>query len=140
MRVAESNQQVVNSQIEKEKLDFMQNIFLCVQNFNHQPKQLQLAKEVDSIARSRYNTTVEAFIQGKMDILNLNDSQTSKDSARRNYIEQMYMLWSYYYQIREPTAGGTVSDLTDPFFLSRRLFIFTILILPHGFENYIDMR
>ena len=110
VRVAESNQQVVNSQIEKEKLDFMQNIFLCVQNFNHQPKQLQLAKEVDSIARSRYNTTVEAFIQGKMDILNLNDSQTSKDSARRNYIEQMYMLWSYYYQIRGLTLFDFIAN------------------------------
>ena len=110
VRVAESNQQVVNSQIEKEKLDFMQNIFLCVQNFNHQPKQLQLAKEVDSIARSRYNTTVEAFIQGKMDILNLNDSQTSKDSARRNYIEQMYLLWSYYYQIRGLTLFDFIAN------------------------------
>lgn len=101
---------MVNSQIEKEKLDFMQNIFLCVQNFNHQPKQLQLAKEVDSIARSRYNTTVEAFIQSKMDILNLNDSQTSKDSARRNYIEQMYMLWSYYYQIRGLTLFDFIAN------------------------------
>ncbi|MFQ8805271.1 MAG: TolC family protein [Alistipes indistinctus] len=110
VRVAESRPASGQLPDRKRKLDFMQNIFLCVQNFNHQPKQLQLAKEVDSIARSRYNTTVEAFIQGKMDILNLNDSQTSKDSARRNYIEQMYLLWSYYYQIRGLTLFDFIAN------------------------------
>jgi outer membrane protein TolC len=103
VRTAESRREVVNSQIEKEQMDFNQNIFLCVQNFNNQPGQLELAKEMDEIALKRYNTTIEAFIQGKMDILNLNDSQSQKDAARRNYIEQMFLLWSYYYQIRALT-------------------------------------
>jgi outer membrane protein TolC len=109
IRTAESNREVVNSQIEKEQMDFNQNIFLCVQNFNNQPGQLELAKEMDEIALKRYNTTVEAFVQGKMDILNLNDSQSQKDIARRNYIEQMFLLWSYYYQIRSLTLYDFIS-------------------------------
>jgi outer membrane protein TolC len=74
-----------------------------VLNFNSQPLQLQLAQETDEIARQRYATTVEAFIAGKIEILNLNDSQASKDAAQSNYIRQLAALWSYYYQIRSLT-------------------------------------
>ena len=110
VRVAEANREVVASRIEKEKMDFNQDIFLRVQKFNNQPRQLMLAKEMDEIARARYNTTVEAFVQDKMDILNLNDSQSSKDTARRNYIQQMFLLWSYYYQIRALTLHDFILD------------------------------
>ncbi len=100
VKVAEANREVVQSGIEKEKMDFNQNIFLQVQYFNNQPEQLRLARETDEIAQKRYETSIEAFILGKLDILNLNDSQIAKDEARRDYINQMFLLWSYYYQIR----------------------------------------
>lgn len=101
--VAKANLDVLEARIEKEQLDFNQDIFLRVQNFNNQPLQLQLARETDQIAQQRYHTSVEAFILGKIDVLNLNDSQSSKDEARRNYIEQLFRLWSYYYQLRSLT-------------------------------------
>jgi outer membrane protein TolC len=101
--MAESNREVVQSQIEKDKIDFNQNIFLLVENFNNQAKQLSIARETDRIAQKRYETSVEAFVLGKIEVLNLNDAQTSKDDARRNYIQQMSLLWSYYYQIRSLT-------------------------------------
>lgn len=103
VKIAEANREVENSKIEKEQIDFNQDIFLRVQNFNNQSKQLELAKATDEIAQQRYNTSIEAFVLGKIDVLNLNDSQSSKDQARRNYIEQMFLLWSYYYQIRSLT-------------------------------------
>ena len=103
VKIAEANREVENSKIEKEQIDFNQDIFLRVQNFNNQSKQLELAKSTDQIAQQRYNTSIEAFVLGKIDVLNLNDSQSSKDQARRNYIEQMFLLWSYYYQIRSLT-------------------------------------
>jgi outer membrane protein TolC len=103
VKMAESNREVVQSQIEKDKIDFNQNIFLLVENFNNQAKQLAIASETDRIAQKRYETSIEAFILGKIDVLNLNDAQTSKDDARRRYIEQIYLLWSYYYRIRSLT-------------------------------------
>lgn len=110
VKIAEANREVENSKIEKEQMDFNQNIYLRVQNFNNQSKQLELAKETDIIAQQRYNTSIEAFVLGKIDVLNLNDSQTSKDEARRNYIEQMYLLWSYYYQIRSLTLYDFINN------------------------------
>lgn len=110
VKIAEAERDVENSRIEKEQMDFNQNVFLRVQNFNSQSKQLELAKETDKIAQQRYNTSIEAFVLGKIDVLNLNDSQSSKDEARRNYIEQMYQLWSYYYQIRSLTLYDFISN------------------------------
>lgn len=110
LKVAESNKEVVQSRIEKEKIDFNQNIFLYVNYFNNQPGQLRLAKEMDEIAAKRYATTVEAFVHGQMDILNLNDAQSNKDSARRKYIEEMFLIWSYYYQIRSLTLYDFIAD------------------------------
>ncbi|NDV94937.1 TolC family protein [Dysgonomonas sp. 521] len=110
VKIAEANRDVENSKIEKEQIDFNQNVYLRVQNFNSQSKQLELAKETDIIAQQRYNTSIEAFVLGKIDVLNLNDSQTSKDEARRNYIEQMYLLWSYYYQIRSLTLYDFIDN------------------------------
>lgn len=110
VKIAEANRDVENSRIEKEQMDFNQNIYLRVQNFNRQSKQLELAKETDKIAQIRYETSIEAFVLGKIDVLNLNDSQSSKDIARRNYIEQIFLLWSYYYQIRSLTLYDFAND------------------------------
>lgn len=110
VKIAEANRDVENSRIEKEQMDFNQNIYLRVQNFNRQSKQLDLAEETDKIAQIRYETSIEAFVLGKIDVLNLNDSQSSKDIARRNHIEQMYLLWSYYYQIRSLTLYDFVNN------------------------------
>ncbi|MDL2315291.1 TolC family protein, partial [Bacteroidales bacterium OttesenSCG-928-C19] len=93
-----------------EQMDFNQNIFLIVQNFNNQYKQLYLAQKTNEIAEKRYETSLETFILGKIDVLNLNDAQISKDEAKRNYIEQMYLLWSYYYDIRALTLYDFVND------------------------------
>lgn len=110
VRIAEANREVENSKIEKEQIDFNQDILLRVQNFNNQSKQIELAKETDKIAQQRYNTSIEAFVLGKIDVLNLNDSQSSKDQARRNYIDQVYQLWSYYYQIRSLTLYDFINN------------------------------
>ncbi len=103
VRIAEANREVTNSKIQKEQQDFNQQLFLTIQKFNNQPKQLAVAKETDVIAQKRYQTCVEAYILGKMDVLNLNDAQSAKDASRRNRIQQEFNLWSYYYQIRSLT-------------------------------------
>ncbi len=103
VKIAESNLELVNATVKKEQLDFNQNIRLQVENFNMQFRRLAISQEADTTALSRYNTSIEAFVLGKMDVLNLLDAQISKDEARRNYIEQTFLLWAYYYQIRSLT-------------------------------------
>lgn len=112
VRIAESNREVADSKAQKDLRDFRQQLFLTVQDFNNQPKLLEVARQADSIAAKRYEICINTFVLGKIDVLNLNDAQNARDSARRSYIEQLYYLWSYYYQIRSLTLYDFVAKET----------------------------
>ncbi len=103
VRVAQSNREVVLSKIRQEQMDFNQNLYLLVANFNNQAQQLGIAAEADTIAEKRYQTSVETFMIGKISTLDLNDSQNSKDKARQKHISELFSYWYYYYQIRSLT-------------------------------------
>ncbi len=103
VKVAKSNRDVVLSQIRQEQMNFNQNIFLLVENFNNQAHQLDIAEQADGIAERRYNTSVETFMVGQISILDLNDAQNSKDEARQTHIQELYYYWYYFYQLRSLT-------------------------------------
>ena len=103
VKVAKSNRDVVMSQIRQEQMEFNQNIFLLVENYNNQAQQLRIAEEADRIAEKRYQTSVETFMIGKISTLDLNDAQNSKDEARQTHISELYYFWYYFYQLRSLT-------------------------------------
>ncbi|ADV44918.1 TolC family protein [Bacteroides helcogenes] len=103
VRVARSNREVVLSKLRQEQMNFNQDIFLLVANFNNQAQQLGIAEEADIIAEKRYQTSVETFMIGKISTLDLNDAQNSKDKARQKHISELYYFWYYFYQLRSLT-------------------------------------
>lgn len=103
VKVAKSNREVVLSRLRQEQMDFNQDIFLLVANFNNQAQQLGIAEEADVIAEKRYKTSVETFMIGKISTLDLNDAQNSKDEARQKHISELYYFWYYFYQLRSLT-------------------------------------
>ena len=103
VKVAESNREVISSRLKQEQMDFNQDIFLLVEQFNNQAEQFRISKEADQIAQRRYNTSVESFMIGKINTLDLNDAQLSKDNARGKYVSEMHLYWYYLYQIRSLT-------------------------------------
>lgn len=103
VKVAESNRRLVESQVRQESMNFSQNLFILVERYGNQLKQLQTARRADEIAQKRYSTNVETFLIGKISTLDLNDSMVKKDEARREYVNELYLFWLYYYQIRSLT-------------------------------------
>lgn len=103
VKVAQSNREVTESKLRQESMNFNQNLFVLVEQFNNQQTQLHLADEADKIARKRYHTNVETFLVGKISTLDLNDSQSQKDEARRKHINELFYYWYYYYQLRSLT-------------------------------------
>lgn len=110
VKVAENNRSVVESSIRKEQMEFNQDIFILVERYNNQRRQLEISQRADTIAAARYNTNLETFMVGKISTLDLNDSQLSKDESRQAMIDQMYLYWRYYYQIRSLTLWDFVTD------------------------------
>lgn len=84
-------------------MNFNQDIFLLVEQYNNQAEQLRIAREADEIAQQRYKTSVESFMIGKINTLDLNDAQLSKDNARAKYVSEMHLYWYYFYQLRSLT-------------------------------------
>lgn len=103
IKVAESNREITKNRIEQEVRNFKNNLFVLVEQFNNQQRQLEIAGEADKIAERRYNTNMETFLIGKISTLNLNDAQLSKDQARRSHIYELQNYWYYYYKIRSIT-------------------------------------
>ena len=103
VKVAESNRKVTESRLRQERADFAQNIFILVERYRNQMRQLEISRRADEIAAQRYAANVETFMIGKISTLDLNDSRTSKDEARREFINELYLFWNYYYQIRSLT-------------------------------------
>ena len=110
VKVAESNREVILSRTRQEQMNFNQDIFLLVENFNNQAGQLDIAKQADIIAEKRYNTSIETFMIGKIDILDLNDAQKSKDEAKLKHIQELYKFWNYFYNIRSITLYDFIAD------------------------------
>lgn len=103
VKVAESNLRVTKSRLRQESMDFNQDLFVLVERFCNQQQQLDIARRSNEIARKRYDTNVQTFLIGKISTLDLNDSQTKKDESMRQYVNELYKFWNYWYQLRSLT-------------------------------------
>lgn len=103
VKVAESNRQLVESQLRQETQTFRQDLYIMVERFNNQRRQLEIAQRADTIAETRYNTNVETYLIGAISTLDLNDSRSRKDSSRRGLLSQLALYWQYWYNIRSIT-------------------------------------
>ena len=103
VKVAKSNREVIQSRLRQESMNFNQDLFILVEQFNNQRAQLEIANEAAQIAQQRYKTNVETFMIGRISTLDLNDAQMSKDQARQKHISELFYYWYYYYQLRSLT-------------------------------------
>ena len=103
LRVAQSSREVTAGRLELEMRSFKQELFILVEQFNNQRRQIEIALEADTIATRRYNTNIETFKIGKISTLDINDAQVSKDQARRSTLTQLMYYWYYWYRLRSIT-------------------------------------
>jgi len=103
LKMAQSNEEVVKTNVRQAQIDFDQNVFLTVAQFNLQHDQLAIAAKTDTIAQKRYEVTKQRFLIGKIDVLDLNVADSDKDIAQRNYLTVLRNFWSDFYSVRRLT-------------------------------------
>ncbi|MCB8965146.1 MAG: TolC family protein [Bacteroidales bacterium] len=103
VKMAQSSREVIRTTVDQAMVDFEQDVFLKVMQFNRQNDQVDLAKRADLISQNRYNVTKERFLIGKIDVLDLNVAQTERDAAKKKFINALSSFWQYYYQMRRIT-------------------------------------
>jgi len=99
-RMAQSAEEVVKTDVQQSQIDFDENIFLQVMQFNLQDDQVAIASKADTIADLRYEVTKQRFLIGKIDVLDLNVALEEKDVARRGFVQALRNYWDYYYDLR----------------------------------------
>ena len=110
-RMAQSAQEVVKMDMSQSMIDFDENIFLQVMQFNLQDDQVAIASKADTIADLRYEVTKQRFLIGKIDVLDLNVALEEKDVARRGFVEALRNYWNYYYDLRGLTLYDWQKDI-----------------------------
>jgi outer membrane protein len=102
-KMAKSSLELAQVQAKQSLVDFQQNLFLDVEQFNLQKSQVAIAAKSDTVAMKRFEVTKQRFLIGKIAILDLNDADTRKDQNRRAYIQSLQDYWNYFYNIRNLT-------------------------------------
>jgi len=101
--MAESDREIVRTAVEQEQIDFDQSIYLQVQNFRMQQRQLAIAAKADTVAQKGFDISKQRYLIGNVDIINLRDAQSSSDNARINFISSLRTYWVNYYELRKLT-------------------------------------
>ena len=101
LQMAESNRQVVETQVDQSRIDFEQDIFLQVMQFNQQQDQVSIAAKADTIGQRSYEVTKQRYLIGKVSVTDLNIADSDKDVARRGYITALRNYWNYFYTLRQ---------------------------------------
>ena len=110
-KMAQSAEEVVKMDVSQSMIDFDENIFLQVMQFNLQDDQVRIASKADTIADLRYEVTKQRFLIGKIDVLDLNVALEEKDVARRGFVETLRNYWNYYYDLRGLTLFDWQKDV-----------------------------
>ena len=98
--MAESSREVAIARIKQARIDFEQNIFQSVMEFNLQAEQVRNATKADIVAQKGYDVTFQRFLIGKVDVIKLNLARNDRESAKKAYINAIKTYWNYYYRLR----------------------------------------
>ncbi|MEZ5070538.1 MAG: TolC family protein [Bacteroidales bacterium] len=110
-RMAQSAEEVVKTNVGQTQIEFNENVFLQVMQFNLQDDQVRIAAKADTIADLRYEVSKQRFLIGKIDVLDLNVALEEKDVARRGYVEALRNYWDYFYNLRAMTLYDWQKDI-----------------------------
>lgn len=111
IKVAQSNRDMVYTQMEQEEMNFEMNVRKMVKQFNLQSHKVFIAGKTDATAQRRNEVARKLYLLGKSTILDLNASITEKDKARRDYILSLSSYWSLFYGLRSLTLYDFQKDI-----------------------------
>lgn len=99
-KMAKSSLELAEVQRQQSILEFQQNVLLDVEQFNLQSNQVAVAAKSDTVAKKMYEVTKQRFLIGKIEVLELNNADTKKDTNRRAYVQALQNYWNYFFNMR----------------------------------------
>jgi outer membrane protein TolC len=103
MSMAKANQELTNFTIEQEIINFEQEVFTKVKNFEMLRERIEITKTSDEVADKRYEISFKRYQNGNVTITDLAIAQQEKDRNRRAFIQSLREFWTAYYELRKLT-------------------------------------
>ena len=94
------NQKLTIEENEQDKNQLLINIQKRANEFNLRKSELASAALADTIAHSASEATRQRFILGKVNVIDINQSEQALFNARTRYINALRKYWSQYYFMR----------------------------------------
>ncbi|MFO7999191.1 MAG: TolC family protein [Bacteroidales bacterium] len=110
IKMAESNRELVNTTVKQDMVDFEQEVFFRVMEFNMLKSQLEIAQKADVIAEKRHEVTLQRFMIGRVDVIELNLALEEKDRSKQRYLAAMRNYWRGFYEMRRITLYDFLND------------------------------
>ena len=101
--MAKSNREVALATLRQERIDFEQDVYQSVLEFNLQASQVNTAAKADTVAKMGYDVTFQRFLIGKIDVVKLNIASTDQENARMAYLSRLRDYWTAYFRLRSLT-------------------------------------
>ena len=103
VKMAQAELDVIRTKNEQAHLDYVQDLKRDVADFNTLPLQCRNAARAEEIAGERYEITKKRFETGTISVTDLNTAQQELESAKSQYISQLFKFWSKYYALQKTT-------------------------------------
>jgi outer membrane protein TolC len=100
VKMAQSTAETTRYRQEQARVDFRQDILVRVMEFNAKGAQCEGARRAEEIAERRFEMSEESFTRGTLSVTELNNAQTDKDNASREYISNLSDYWVSYFTLR----------------------------------------
>ena len=117
LRMAEANALTTRNSLEQSMIDYRQNLFTQVMQFNDQHSRCEISKRAAQLAEDSYQLALKSFGNGSMDMTKLDQIKQKRDSALSSYLSNVASFWSSYFGIRKATLFDyiTGTDISAEF-------------------------
>ena len=109
VRMAEANALTTRNSLEQSMIDYRQNLFTQVMQFNDQHSRCEISKRAAELAEDSYQLALMSFGNGSMDMTKLDQIKQKRDSALSSYLTNVASFWSSYFGIRKATLFDYIS-------------------------------
>ena len=103
VRMAEANALTTRNSLEQSMIDYRQNLFVKVMQFNDQYSHCEISKRAADLAEESYQLALKSFGNGNIDMTQLDQLKSKRDAALSSYLSNVGTFWTSYFDIRRTT-------------------------------------
>ena len=108
-RMAQAQAQTTRNQLEQSMIDYRQDLYTQVVQFNDQRSQCEIARRAADLADESYELALKNFGSGSMTMTQLDQLKDKRDQAVSSYLNKVAGFWNSYFGIRRATLYDYIS-------------------------------